>query len=748
MHPRRSTHAKLTAGWDVLLSEAAAKDMAAKLEKFILTYRLVDHISHMTPGHLLALCIFLSRLSWQPGAPIQLSANDTYTIPKPTYTPASHVDINVPSPPFFAQQFKASVTEHRRPHIQPPQVCPLCGKGFVSMDAWHDHCRDEHCGLVEARKRLFYEAEQLDAIPCAAEIKRRFVQNFAFGPTHSRPVQGHFGTDKACQRQLVACAVCALVDWIDDMYPCYLFKDCPETLKHVQDDLLEDAESEDSDAEPTTATQHHASLLKDEDGYYVDSAEKIHDLLDVERYIRDWPLIPKQELYASSIQHPRYPEYRWLLNTRRAPVRARAGEEVTPSGTATEHATDHEQAHDPQPICAGVGDPNKAVWLCDVCKRALCRRQPSMPFFALANWCWGGRVHPAFQELPIAMRLLLNIGRPLMRLIVLQHSENEEDQEKGLVGNTILLAQPHPKAVLQHLPPSMQETQEYFSVVFKSAASANATSTDIRKQKAFTIDRDKYLKCTRIRSTINPVYADVDIDAPVLATEQDAPENAAATERTSIFATEDGVPRYIMETAVPLDTLDTFHPPLDGPASMKASTCLLPTTEADVTIEDDGDHESARNEECDANDLTQLPAEFLIAVNEDNGDDDHLRMLAFRRQLEVVDDHARKMCDFQRQKQEALEKGPRDDPSAMLNGSRVAAEKSLHKESLVDLHQIAKGMGEKWEATMEAAITAVEHTAKPRTLHVQTGKPLDMFSGAAWSASFVDFLWRLRSESR
>ena len=535
MHPRRSTHAKLTAGWDVLLSEAAAKDMAAKFEKFILTYRLVDHISHMTPGHLLALCIFLSRLSWQPGAPIQLSANDTYTIPKPTYTPASHVDINVPSPPFFVQQFKASVTEHRRPHIQPPQVCPLCGKGFVSMDAWHDHCRDEHCGLVEARKRLFYEAEQLDAIPCAAEIKRRLVQNFAFGQTHSRPAQGHFGTDKACQRQLVACAVCALVDWIDDMYPCYLFKDCPETLKHVQDDLLEDTESEDSDAEPTTATQHHASLLKDEDGYYVDSAEKIHDLLDVERYIRDWPLIPKQELYASSIQHPRYPEYRWLLNTRRAPVCARAGEEVTPSGTATEHATDHEQAHDPQPICAGVGDPNKAVWLCDVCMRGLCRRQPTMPFFALANWCWGGRVHPAFQELPIAMRLLLNIGRPLMRLIVLQHSENEEDQEKGLVGNTILLAQPHPKAVLQHLPPSMQETQEYFSVVFKSAASANATSTDIRKQKAFTIDRDKYLKCTRIRSTINPVYADVDIDAPVLPTEQDAPENAAATERTSIF---------------------------------------------------------------------------------------------------------------------------------------------------------------------------------------------------------------------
>ena len=78
----------------------------------------------------------------------------------------------------------------------------------------------------------------------------------------------------------------------------------------AQDDLPEETESEHSDGEPTTATERRASLLKDEDGYYVVSAQNIHYLLDVEQYIRDWLLIPKQELYASSIQHPRYPEYR------------------------------------------------------------------------------------------------------------------------------------------------------------------------------------------------------------------------------------------------------------------------------------------------------------------------------------------------------------------------------------------------------------------------------------------------------
>ena len=31
-------------------------------------------------------------------------------------------------------------------------------------------------------------------------------------------------------RQLVRCATCARVDWIDEFVPCYLFKDCPEDL--------------------------------------------------------------------------------------------------------------------------------------------------------------------------------------------------------------------------------------------------------------------------------------------------------------------------------------------------------------------------------------------------------------------------------------------------------------------------------------------------------------------------------------
>ena len=44
---------------------------------------------------------------------------------------------------------------------------------------------------------------------------------------------------------------------------------------------------------------------------------KVHKLLDVQRYHNRWPKIPKHELFASSIQHPYVPEWRWLLHTNR-----------------------------------------------------------------------------------------------------------------------------------------------------------------------------------------------------------------------------------------------------------------------------------------------------------------------------------------------------------------------------------------------------------------------------------------------
>ena len=74
-----------------------------------------------------------------------------------------------------------------------------------------------------------------------------------------------------------------------------------------------------------------------------------------------------------------------------------------------------------------------------------------MPFFALANWNWGGRLHPLYYNLSIAMKALLGLAIMVCRMVALRYSEHEEDQERGFVGNTILLTQPNPEEVIQKL---------------------------------------------------------------------------------------------------------------------------------------------------------------------------------------------------------------------------------------------------------------------------------------------------------
>ena len=118
-------------------------------------------------------------------------------------------------------------------------------------------------------------------------------------------------------------------------------------------------------------------------------------------------------------------------------------------------------------------------------------------------------MHPAFQNLSIAMRLLHGLGRPLMRMIVLQHAENVEDEEKGLLGNTILLANPTPQQLLAVLPPSEEDMVTYFSVVFDVSSKRNGrcmTREDIKKKEALKLNREEYFQGVRIRKAVCPVF--------------------------------------------------------------------------------------------------------------------------------------------------------------------------------------------------------------------------------------------------
>ena len=263
------------------------------------------------------------------------------------------------------------------------------------------------------------------AIPLLPADKRRILANFCERVVYSKPAANHFGSNKVCMRQRVACGTCALVDWIDNLFPCYLFEECPENLK-PQDGKSDDecdrneddaSEHEGSEEEEEGATHlRRGKVLRDAKGYYVLDAHAINELLDVQKYIDAWPLIPIEELHASSVQHPSFPQYRWLLNTRR--VRTHTADEATAADAS-------------RPPCAGVGTKEEPVWMCRTCMQGLCRPEPVMPPNALANWNWGGRLHPQYKDLNVITKSLLGLATMICRLIVLQHSEHPEDQEKG-----------------------------------------------------------------------------------------------------------------------------------------------------------------------------------------------------------------------------------------------------------------------------------------------------------------------------
>ena len=102
-----------------------------------------------------------------------------------------------------------------------------------------------------------------------------------------------------------------------------------------------------------------------------------------------------------------------------------------------------------------------------------------------------------------------------------------------------------------------------------------------------------------------------------------------------------------------MDTLHTFKPNLDGPASMRAASCQLPDVhENDFNaIEDDDEEINTEVREpksdcpvCEETGLPlDLPAEFLIGVQEDDSQDPVDRMIAFQKRMGLVHNLADKM---------------------------------------------------------------------------------------------------------
>ena len=168
--------------------------------------------------------------------------------------------------------------------------------------------------------------------------------------------------------------------WLEHRFKLRLFVEPP--AGSISEDTVAEPVPEQEDADE----QEDAGRRQ----YYIQSPDLVHKLLDVNRYAQRWPLIPQEELHASSIEHPSLKDSdgnkcRWLLHTRRVPVLP------TPSGASDSGMSQPVNASS-LPICAGVGDPEAYVWACWDCVNDLCAKKPIMPSNGLTNDNWIGRV--------------------------------------------------------------------------------------------------------------------------------------------------------------------------------------------------------------------------------------------------------------------------------------------------------------------------------------------------------------------
>ena len=135
-----------------------------------------------------------------------------------------------------------------------------------------------------------------------------------------------------------------------------------------------------------------------------------------------------------------------------------------------------------------------------------------------------------------------------------------------------------------------------------------------------------------------------------------------------------------------------------------------------------------------------LPAEFLIGVQENDAHDPVDVMLVFQKQLEIVTEAAKQINAAQQQRERATN----TDESAAAAAS-LAAAKATHGGALVDVRKLALKMGNEYQEKLDSCLSSARmkkaEANTPRTLHIKSGKPMNMFQAPAWSAAFVQFFY-------
>lgn len=166
-------------------------------------------------------------------------------------------------------------------------------------------------------------------------------------------------------------------------------------------------------------------------------------------------MIPRAELFASSVLHPADDSMAWLLHSRRTPLLPNSrGPCVISQGEVLGNVEQSSARDAISPSFSGIGDPHETAYICYDCARCLCVEDThcKMPEYALANGLWLGRVPVDLQNVSLGLRMLLGLGRLCFRKQLLGKWQKGTLQS-GLKRNHMLVSQASP-SLGESLPPS------------------------------------------------------------------------------------------------------------------------------------------------------------------------------------------------------------------------------------------------------------------------------------------------------
>ena len=250
-------------------------------------------------------------------------------------------------------------------------------------------------------------------------------------------------------RRLLACAVCAGIDWETEREYVYMWSQGEDAAEKsfIQEPSREGRRRHSNEATGDAAPPQRSPR------------EQIARFFSCERFASRWRFwyregrdyctggIPLQELQDSAVRDPDSGEL-WLLHRKCFEFERR--------------------------WCQGrvqeVARRDQKVPICACCRAALSKKEPTMPKFALANDFWMGKLPAILRDLTEGAWLLLALVRPLIRRYSCLNDSGKwmdhEERIKGYIGNVTAFAQADGGQLLESLPPRASDLVKSIAIAF------------------------------------------------------------------------------------------------------------------------------------------------------------------------------------------------------------------------------------------------------------------------------------------